>query len=48
MVPGDKGQITVELLCDAAPGKFQKTIEVWTNDPENGMITLVLHGMIIP
>ncbi|MBV6340205.1 hypothetical protein HWQ67_01275 [Candidatus Magnetobacterium casensis] len=46
MAPGDKASITVELLCDGDPGKAQKSIEVWTNDPENGMISLILHGVI--
>ncbi|MBF0404885.1 MAG: DUF1573 domain-containing protein [Nitrospirae bacterium] len=48
IAPGDKATVTVEVLLDTAQGKAQKTVEVWTNDEEKGMITLVLHGEIVP
>lgn len=30
------------------PGKMSKTVEVWTNDPENRMTMVVISGEVTP
>ncbi|MBF0487448.1 MAG: hypothetical protein HQK98_04740 [Nitrospirae bacterium] len=46
MAPGEKGAVVMDVLCDSAPGRVVKTVEVWSNDEQNRMITLVLEGDI--
>ena len=37
----------VTLNTKGYPGKMRKTVEVWTNDPINRMITLTIAGEVV-
>ncbi|MBF0343361.1 MAG: DUF1573 domain-containing protein [Nitrospirae bacterium] len=45
--PGQSGFVTVTYKSDEEPGKTQKGVEVWTNDPDKAMTNLVVHGVVV-
>jgi hypothetical protein len=44
---GQKGKILVAVNTKGYPGKMNKTVEVWTSDPVNKMITLTIAGEVV-
>ncbi|QWR76364.1 hypothetical protein E2O03_002065 [Candidatus Magnetomonas plexicatena] len=44
--PRGKSDIKVTILFDGAPGPAKKTVEVWSNDSNTGMVTLVTEGTV--
>lgn len=44
--PGEASEVKVTILFDGLPGAAKKTVEVWSNDSDTGMVTLVIEGII--
>ncbi|MBF0338126.1 MAG: DUF1573 domain-containing protein [Nitrospirae bacterium] len=47
MGPGESGFITVTYSADDPLGKTIRGVEVWTNDPDKAMTTLIVHGEVV-
>lgn len=48
VVPGGTGSIKVSFDAVGRPGEFQKTITVYSNDPNNPQVILTIMGNVIP
>lgn len=46
--PGQKGTITATYISSKRPNYFQKTITVYSNDPEHETVTLTITGNVTP
>lgn len=48
IMPGKKGYIKTEFETDGRPGRFDKSITVYTNAPGDNMLTLYIRGEVTP
>ena len=46
ILPGKKGEVKVHYNT-ATVAQFKKTIDVFSNDPKSGRVTLYIHGTVV-
>lgn len=47
IAPGAKSTIKVSYSTTDRPGTFQKTITIYTNDPDNSSVVLIIRGSVL-
>jgi len=46
--PGGRGKVTFSIDTGTVRGEFEKKAAIWSDDPENGVLTLILKGQVKP